>query len=328
MNDFSKKQYFLDSTGLISIGLFSLGYVLFSRLFAELHIQLPFLDFPIFVGEILLFICWLLFLAKYSHNSQTLTKWHYLIICYFVFVVIKAMYGYLKWGPLALRDSALLYYPAFIIFGYAFYRKEFFDGKRCFLVCLIVLIFIGGRFYEYWALTLAILAFILLKTYPRKIIKFLMLLVLFMLIPYDKFYETSRMMIVSNFASGMYLAGIAPVFLVRRKRWRLVLFMLMGGLVTLGLFKFADNNAVKSVIDFKKMAEVFKACDTKAASIDRSAIKEPREVKLYNPDKLIDDHPAEFIFENRIISVQQMKAKIKQVLIHRSKQKIPPFSFY
>lgn len=327
MNDFNKRQYFLDSAALISMGLFSLGYVLFSRLFAELHIQLPFLDFPIFVGEVLLLICFVLFLVKYGANTQQLPKWYYWIIGYFVFVVFKAMYGYLKWGPLALRDSALLYYPAFIIFGYAFYRKNFFGGKKILLACLIIAIFILGRFYEYWTLTLAIFAFLLLKNYSNKAIKFALLLALFSLIPYDEFFETSRMMILSNFIFGMYLTGIAPVLLVNKRRWRFALFIFMGGLVILGLLKFANRDKVKSIFNVKKMAALFEKYDKDAAAIDRSKIQEPAGVKLYNPDKLMPDHPAEIIFKDKILSDKQMKVEMKQVLIERARQKVADFSF-
>ena len=59
------KQHLWDNLGLIFIGIVSLGYVIFVILFAELHIQIPFLDFPIFVGEMLLFVCLILFLFKY-----------------------------------------------------------------------------------------------------------------------------------------------------------------------------------------------------------------------------------------------------------------------
>jgi len=80
MSQCNKKAYILDSIGWIAIGLISLGYILFFRLFAELHIQLPFLNFPIFVGEILLFGCLILFLVKYYNNLRKLKKWDYLII--------------------------------------------------------------------------------------------------------------------------------------------------------------------------------------------------------------------------------------------------------
>ncbi len=127
----NKKYYYIDFFGLSSIGAISLGYVVFVKRLAEQHIQFSFLNFPIFTGEILLFVCLLLFLVKYesSNNLNNLTKWHYLIFLYFVFVVIKALYGYSKWGPLALRHAALLYYPVFAVFGYSFFKKNFFNQK-------------------------------------------------------------------------------------------------------------------------------------------------------------------------------------------------------
>ena len=129
MDDLSKKHYYIDFFGLCSIGVLSLGYVEFVRGFAEQHIQFPFLNFPIFVGEILLFLCFALFVVKYRYKGHLkhFTSWHYLIFFYLVFVILKAIHGYFTHGPLALRHAALFYYPAFAVFGYSFFRKELFN---------------------------------------------------------------------------------------------------------------------------------------------------------------------------------------------------------
>ena len=103
MNKKLNSNNILDNIGLFLIGLFSLGYLLFDRRFAELHRQFPFLNFPIFVGEILLFLCVILLVIKKSNI------WYYLLFSYFGFVLIKALWGYFEWGPLAFRHSALFY---------------------------------------------------------------------------------------------------------------------------------------------------------------------------------------------------------------------------
>ena len=138
MTHSDKKYHYVDSIGLVLIGALSLGYVIFPKI-AERHLQLPFLNFPIFLGEILLFGCLILFCVKYRHNPSKLTKWHYWIICYFIFVLTKALCGYLTWWPLALRHAALLYYPVFAIFSYAFYRRKLFDWKACSLLPLLII---------------------------------------------------------------------------------------------------------------------------------------------------------------------------------------------
>jgi len=340
MKNIDKKAYILDAAGLMSIGLFSLGYVIFIRFFAELHLQLPFLNFPIFVGELLLFGCLVLFLVKYYDKPQKLTKWHYLIICYFVFVVIKALFGYVKWGPLALRHAALLYYPAFIVFGYAFYRRKFFDWKAySILPLLIILIFVVGRFSDYWTFTLAVLGFILIKSHSHKIIKSVMFLVFFVAIPYKEFFITSRMMIVGNLLSGLYLAGTLPFILSSKKWFKFLIAVMVGGIVLLGLFTFANHNALKSIVDFKRMAEVLNSRSKEAeAKINHFKTERRREVKLYNPERIAKVRPDEVSFvevkkeietafirstrEKQELSMERTKGEVRQALIEKVKKEI------
>ena len=47
------------------------------------------------------------------------------ILLYSAFVLIKALTGYLEWGTLALRHSALFYYPFFAMITYTFYNRKF-----------------------------------------------------------------------------------------------------------------------------------------------------------------------------------------------------------
>ena len=137
---FKRKQSLpitISNLGLICIGIFSLGYYIFQRNFAELHIALPFLDFPIFVGEILFFLCLLLLLAYWINTHKKFNKWHYILFLYCGFVIAKALYGYAEWGPLAFRHAALFYYPLFAVFGCTFYRRDFFDNKK--ILCIVLL---------------------------------------------------------------------------------------------------------------------------------------------------------------------------------------------
>lgn len=344
MENLDKKQYFLDGIGVLFIGAFSLGYVLFYNFFAELHIQISFLNFPIFAGEILLFICLFLFLAKYRNNLPKLTRWHYAIIGYFIFVAIKALYGYVKWGPLALRHSALLYYPSFVVFGYVFYRRKFFSVKMvCFLVISIICVFIYRKFYEYWVLTLAFLGFIFIKSFPHGRTKILMFLLFFACIPYQGFFQTSRMMIVSNFVVGVYLAIMLFLILEGNKKFKVAVATVVVGVVLLGLFKFSNHSALRSIVNFKRMEKVFSDGDRKIkASIGHYNAEERREVKLYNPDRAVDAQPKvvvskevrkriEMAFvqlaeEGQEFHKRQNKEKMEMVSIGQSKEGMPPVS--
>ena len=323
MNNLKKISCFLDNLGLICIGLISIGYVLLHKMFAELHLQFFFLDFPIFIGEWLLFFCFVLFSVKCVINKYNPPKWQrYLLIGYFVFIISKTLLGYCHFGPLALRNAALFYYPAFAIFGYSFYRKDFFSAKRRTVLFLtIISIFIFRYFYGYWTFTLAALGFILIRSYPQKLIEYSMVLMLLACIPYSEFFQTARMMIVANVSSGLYLAGTLPFILRVKKEFKLALMMFIGGVVMLGLFKFADFDAVKSVINFKKITEMFSLYNAKIEAMGSYQMAERKEVKLYNPEKFRQTQRAGDVSE------EQMKTEIRKILGKHVKETIEDFSF-
>ncbi len=252
--------------GFASIGIFSLGYILFVRSFAELHIQFSFLNFPIFIGEILLLLCIIFWGLKVGCPPKGFKKKHIVIVGYFMFVVFKALYGYHKWGPLALRDAALLYYPAFIILAYSFYQSEFFHPKKSILYLLIILsLLISREFGAYWTFTLFSLAFILICAQNNRKLKYLMFVILIMSAPYKDFFATSRMMMVSNAVVGVYLA-VSFYFILKIKR-TVKKTILIGSLILVagGIIRFSDENALKSVVNVGKVVELFKVYDAQVS---------------------------------------------------------------
>ena len=289
MDGLNKKHYFLDSLGLFLLGIFSLGYVIFDRPFAEWNVQLPFLDFPVFIGEILFFLCLCIFLRK---GELQLNKKYFWIIGYFIFVMIKALYGYLKFGPLAFRDAALFYYPAFIIFANSFYRREFFSAKKNILFwAVITFLFTRQGFNEYWLFTCFALAFILSYTYPQKILKYLLLAALLPVTPYTLFFTTSRMMIVANFLTGVYLA--VGLYLVLKARRRVKAAIAVLGIFFLGgvFLLCSDRNALLGIVNGNKIFAMFKNYDSQIRETRQKSVSEGKNefnkisrVRVYNPD--------------------------------------------
>lgn len=280
-----KKIKFLDLLGLESIGIFSLGYICFSVPFAELHIQLSFLDFPIFIGEILLFICLLAFVFKCYIAPPKLNKWHYALIFYSVFVVGKALYGYAKWGPLAFRDAALLYYPVFILFGYSFYRRDYFDNKRIFfLFSLIMLIFIGRTFSAHWALALFILGLILANGCSHRALKYVMSAALLLCAPYKLFFYTARMMLAGNLTAGLAIITLCSMTTPFKRGIKLMFVILGIFFISFGVWKLSNTTRAKSIIGIKEMVYWFKEYDRRVqAKIDHYKLKELKDVKVFNP---------------------------------------------
>jgi len=246
MNKKLNNNVILDNIGLFLIGLFSLGYLLFSREFAELHVQFPFLNFPVFIGEILLFLCAILLLKKWKIKHQKFNIWYYLLFSYFGFVLLKAFWGYFKWGPLAFRHAALFYYPLFAIFGYAFYKRGFFsDKKNLLLAALLIFIPKFLPFYNYSLLTCFILAFVLIKAYSHKLLRYIFISLLLIFTPYKMFFYTSRTFLVSNVVTGIYIIITLFFVLKVKKSHKLVLSILLILFMTVGVLKIADKSEIK-----------------------------------------------------------------------------------
>ena len=142
VTEFGKERLskIIDWIALCVLGIFCYLYSIFYSYFAELNIQLPFLDFPVFMGEILLGFLAVLFLLKLKTTPVRFNRWHYLLLVYLLFILVKAFYGYLKWGPLAFRNAALFYYPFFAVSGYYFYDRDFFTGRPTKQILLFLLV--------------------------------------------------------------------------------------------------------------------------------------------------------------------------------------------
>jgi hypothetical protein len=139
-----KKELILDAISIIIVGTLCMLYSLLSPAFAEIHIQLPFLDFPIFIGEISLTVLLFLWLAKFILAKTQLAFFHYITCLFLLFIIIKALWGYFKWGPLALRNSAMFYYFLFSVFTFYSFNKDFFNKKFIILFLFFLLLILVG----------------------------------------------------------------------------------------------------------------------------------------------------------------------------------------
>mgnify|MGYP001616089793 FL=1 len=119
----------VSACGLLLLGAFAVAYSLYYRFFAELHVQFSFLNFPIFVGEMLLAVCLALVGLKWKLESARWRVWHGVLGLYGVWVLAKTVHGYGTWGPLALRHAALFYYPLFLVVGYVLYEPVLFHSR-------------------------------------------------------------------------------------------------------------------------------------------------------------------------------------------------------
>lgn len=290
----------IDSIGVTLIGLYALGSLLFRRNFAQLRLEFSFLQFPLFIGEILLLACSILFVFKCIINYQkSATRifplkvffkkyWIYLLLfIYYIFISIKTL-AVIKWGPLALRHAALFYYSLFAVFGYTFYRSSFYDRKKTLRLSLLLIIIIKfiNIFNAYFLLISIILASVLIKGYPKKPTRYLLFLLLFVCIPYQELFSIKKAMLISNIIVIIYLA-IASILIVRIKaRWKSVLVILSILLVFVMAVKMGDKYKTKVFMDFEGLKEIYNRYNKKILdNKDQFIMTNIKKVELFSSDE-------------------------------------------
>ncbi|MDP8212623.1 MAG: hypothetical protein P9X22_04940 [Candidatus Zapsychrus exili] len=284
--DFKVNGEFIDKFALFFIGAISLLYILFSSQFAEWNIKFSFLSFPIFIGEVVLFICLILFFLKGGVKLKFSNKTQIAILCYLVFVVLKALIGYHFWGPLAFRHAALFYYPLFIVLGYSFYRKDFFSKRNIFVFFCILLCIILFKNDSYWLLTCCALVFILIGSIRIKLIRYAAFAGFIAVIPYASFVNMARMMILGNLAAMIFLGVALSCFVKLSKKKKVLLFISFVIFVSFFFVKLVERNiSIKSIFSFDQMTQTFLNYeDIIKKSIDSYEVKHIDKVGLYNPD--------------------------------------------
>jgi hypothetical protein len=239
---------------LFLLGSFSILYSTFWSKFAELNLQLPFLNFPIFIGEVLLFIGLMLSAAKLWQCPVIFHKAHGWILVYVAWLLIKAFQGYAIYGPLAFRTSALFYYPLFFIFGYLFFNRNFFTRRTVYFLALLLLVLQTGviGMWGYYRPAYLMLSIVIGLSIQNRTIRYSYLaLVIYMVISKNLFYgsKTHLLGIIAMFLFLLWYS-ISYIFSNMKKRLRLLIFA--AALISLvsGIFILGREEKVKVLFNF------------------------------------------------------------------------------
>lgn len=286
--------------GLFLIGVYSLGSALFYRQFAHLHLQLSWLNFPIFISEMLILVGGVLFIVMVKRGEISLTKWHGWIVLYVCWVLIKAALGYQQYGPLAFRNSALLYYPAIGVMGFHFYRHEFFSPQlsRWLLGVLLFskFLFTLSAYSVFPYLCIALV--LLFKSNVRNKFLFIGLLLLIVYTPprmfdcqnfttLDFFFYTSRNRVIGHIMAFTFLFSVIFLWFVSiKKRFKTFILTLIFVLILIGVAKYADPNAVKSMTDITKVIEGYHGYSELIAEQKPYFVPESLSASLYSPEEI------------------------------------------
>ncbi|MCR4337871.1 MAG: hypothetical protein NUV91_08725 [Candidatus Omnitrophica bacterium] len=271
------------------IGIFCYFYsTLFFSTFAEIHVSLPFLNFPIFIGEILLGLCFLLVLMRPKSWPLKSIKLNFLFALYLGWLLWKAIDGYMDFGPLSFRNAALFYYPLFALFAYATFDKEWI--RRPWLLWSLIILLginIAQNFIAYPLLAFLVLFIVLCKKTENKFFYAICCLVLvYHVVHYGTLWSGSRSQVVGTVLAVAFL-GLYVFLGISRLRflWKIsLLFLVIVGFLA-AVYAFGDKNAVKSVIAFKEYQELLSCHLEKIASKQNSFIQEDLKANLYNKNK-------------------------------------------
>ena len=91
---FNLGAFSIESLGFWAIAALCYYYSLRGADFAERHISIPGLGFPVFIGEICMFILGVLYAVSRVKDKRPVSKYELIGLLYFLFVVLKALYGY------------------------------------------------------------------------------------------------------------------------------------------------------------------------------------------------------------------------------------------
>ena len=276
---------FLNFQPLVPVGLASLGYVLLKRDFAKIHLDLPFLNFPVFIGEILLLLYVLLLALRWIEQSF-FNCFYLFALAYFIWLEIKTINGYLTWGPLALRHAALFYYPFFFLVGYTFFSRAAFTRPVILsLFSIIIGIFLYGHYDIYWTLTLACLGLTLILGVKTKKWVIRMALVLALTTPYVFLFKIPRMMFVANTASLLFLMGSLWYLLEIKRSVKITIVAVLAVGILIGSYKFfVLGESGRVFVSPGRVVSQFIAIDKEIQQRRKNFKMESHRIGLYHPE--------------------------------------------
>ncbi len=324
----------LDAIALVSIGAYCVFSSLFVSKFAEKHISLPFLNFPIFIGEILLAACIVILIVKGDLSSFS-RRSYYLLAIYTGWVIFKAFWGYFTFGPLAFRNAALFYYPLFAVIGYHVFRTEFFTERIIFLLLLIFVIAVKiFGINQNYVLPYIFLYIILALKIRNGYIRYSILLLGLFIIPFREIAHIrdivnslniayiSKTVIAGSIASICFLFLACAIILIRRRisKYYTAAIICLAVTILAGIFLLLGNkNQLRSLMAPRALLSDFQRKDQYVAK--KIKYFKPRDfsVELYNPERTAlraDDKRVGVVVTAYIIE------SVKNEIIWRIKQSI------
>lgn len=279
----------MDGAGFFLISLLCFCYSLFGSNFAEYHVNLPFLNFPIFIGEIGLGFCLLiLFVRCRKSQLDTWESWQTIVWVYGGWVVLKALLGYAAYGPLAFRNAALFYYPFFAVLAYQFYRRGWFTKYLLFVLLIAFMVVKKTIDFSPYYLYTSFIIFIILTLKLRLIwLRMVCFVLIFILFPSSEFFRDAKSNIVGSIAAFFYLGSFLIVMFGKIGKKQALLYLPIVSLVIVfGLLRFSGKNQIEALTSPKNLWKQFQEDDRIIYEKKKTFKPKLLSYGLYNPDKV------------------------------------------
>ena len=286
---------------LTLIGLYSFGAVLFGSNFSEIHLTFSFLNFPVFISEILMGICLILGVSQYWRKDIVLTKWHKIFLIYWGGIILKAVWDFWTWGPLAFRNAALFYYPIFAFLGYCFYKKGYIT-QRYIYILLILLAFLSSRYifdvsrgflntgyFRYTAFALATILLMHVRDMRWKVLFIGMFLIFG---KYAALFGESRTNLMGTLIAFTFL-GIVFIryFLTCNRRVKITIGCGVIAIVIANTAYFADKNGVQSCLRIRGLYGQYASAVSYVEQTRAYYKQVEMPVALYHDNEVKGEHP-------------------------------------
>ncbi len=255
-----RKSDWVDFIGLGAIGLYALFSAPLGSNFSELHLSFSFLNFPVFIGEILMAFCFVLLCVRHRLRPVVWSRWQKAMWIYLILIVFKALWDLDHYhSPLALRNAALFYYPFFAVFASVFYNPRLFSSSFCILAAL-VLGFLTSVFNDiaYYWMTGVVLFFMAWRRIQPVKARLLMIVLFLIFCHYRLAFAGSRTNLVGAvIAIGFLMCVYLFYFLnipARKKFWISVTAVLV---LACGVFIAGDKNGIKSIVKLVDLRDMY-----------------------------------------------------------------------
>ncbi len=272
--------------GVIAMAVFF--YVIFGSSFAELSVQLPRLDFPIFIGELLLLFCVIVFIGHLVKEPVMLKGWHAGAMAYAGWVVLKAVDGYISGGSYGLRNAALFYYPLFALLTHHFIMKIKLAKHTLVLLGIPLAMAAVALSEPGMTYPLFMTALCLAGCIPRRRIKYSFFIIIISLFVYRLILLSSGRACLVGVVTGVlflgwYMMRIQKVLLEKQVVPILAVIILVGG----SLWYLGDRNAIISLIKPQQMFAAYNAYDKIVDQQQAAFVPCKISSKLYHKNEVV-----------------------------------------